>query len=78
VIFQDCTAFPAGALIKASIAAAMVARSWYCQPSGPTASVLGHSMPPSLISLANRSTAATPASVVGGVVANFQPIAWAA
>src|SRR5882724_479652 len=32
-------------------------------------------MPPSSISLANRSTAATPASVVGGVVANFQSIA---
>jgi hypothetical protein len=25
---HDCTAFPAGALVKASIAAAMVARSW--------------------------------------------------
>ena len=27
-VAHDCTAFPAGALIKASIAAAMVARSW--------------------------------------------------
>jgi len=41
----------------------------------PIASVSGHSMPPSSISLANRSTAATPASVVGGVVASFQSIA---
>src|SRR5258708_4042441 len=32
-------------------------------------------MPPSSISLANRSTPATPASVVGGVVASFQSIA---
>ncbi len=72
---HDCTVFPAGTLIKASTAAAMVALSLQCQPSAPISSVLGHSPPASSCSLANRSTAAMPASVVGGVVASFQSMA---
>jgi hypothetical protein len=28
LVLHDCTAFPAGTLLKASIASAMVARSW--------------------------------------------------